>query len=167
MRYPCETSAKRVLEVVVKHLRISNSETEDFVDCVKDAITENRIVKPYNELKDALIFSFDAELNAFSNFSKGWHKERRRRPYFERGTTLIEELEAMMITARPSGGRVFIDNDYAYFFDRDSDRTNLCSLEWPNGRNVVDEIHSYWFEQRRSASRSSFTVAKVFRVGQR
>lgn len=146
----------------MKRLRVSNSETDDFVESVKDAVDENRIVRPYNELKNALVFSFDSELNAFSNFSKGWHKDRLRRPYFERGATLIEKLEAMMTIARPSGGRVFVDHDYAYFFDRDSGRTDLCRLVWPNGRNVVDEIRCYWIGQRRA----TFTLAKVFRAGQ-
>jgi hypothetical protein len=67
-----------------------------------------------------------------------------------------------MITARPSGGRVFVDNEHAYFFDRDSDRADLCRLVWPKGRNLVDEIRRYWIEQRRT----TITLAKVFRVGQ-
>ena len=144
----------------MNHLRVSDSDANDFLDFLKCAVTENRIIRPYNELKDALVFSFDAEWKGFSNFSKGWHKDRRMRPYFTKRLTVVEKLEAMMSPYRQSGGRVFVDNEYAYVFDRQSKRTNLCKLSWPKGRNVVDEIRCYWNAQRRPTLR----LARVLRA---
>jgi hypothetical protein len=144
----------------VESFQISESDTDDFLDLVKCAIAENRIVRPYNELKDALVFSFDAEWNGFSNYSKGWHRDRRKRPYLTKSPTVIEKLEAMMARHRQSGGRIFIDNEYAYFVDRESKRTNVCELSWPTGRNVVDEILCYWNAQRRP----TLTIANAFHL---
>jgi len=82
MRYLCRKRkwSSHVSEVFeVNHLRVSDSDANDFLDFLKCAVAENRIIRPYNELKDALVFSFDAEWKGFSNFSKGWHKDRRMR----------------------------------------------------------------------------------------
>jgi len=133
----------------MKQLRISKLEADDFVNRVKNAIDGNRIVKPYNNLKNALVFSFDTELSVFANYSKGWHKHHRLRPYFENAPTVFEKLEGMMLLYRETGGRVFLDNRYAFFVDRESKRTNLCRLSWPKNRDVVNEIRDYWDAQRR------------------
>ena len=144
----------------MKHLRVSDLDSDDFLDFFKCAVAENRIVKPYNELKDALVFSFDAEWKGFSNFSKGWHKNRRMRPYFTKHPTVVEKLEKMMIPYRQSGGRVFVDNEYAYIVDRQSKRMDLCKLSWPKDRNVVDEVRRYWNAQRQP----TLTIARAFRA---
>jgi hypothetical protein len=132
----------------MKHLRISELDADDFVNCLKNAIDASQIVKPYNTLKNALVFSFDAELSVFANYSKGWHKNRRMRPYFEDAPTVFEKLEGMMLLYRETGGRVFVDNRYAFFVDRESNRTNLCRLLWPRNRDIVNEIRDYWDARR-------------------
>jgi hypothetical protein len=143
-----ESSGDKTSKVIVEQLRISELDADDFVTCVKNAIDENRIVKPYNALRNALVFSFDTELSAFANYSKGWHKNRRMRPYFENVPTVFEKLEGMMLLYRETGGRVFIDNKSAFFVDRESKRTNLCSVSWPRERDIVNEIRDYWDARR-------------------
>ena len=152
-----DSSGNMTSEVIMKQLRISELDADDFVNCVKNAIDENRIVKPYNTPKNALVFSFDTELSVFANYSKGWHKNHRMRPYFENAPIIFEKLEGMMLLYRETGGRVFLDNRYAFFVDRESKRTNLCSLSWPRNRDVVKEIRDYWDARRRP----TFTTRKA------
>ena len=48
-----------------------------------------------------------------------------------------------MLPLREMGGRVFIDDESAYFVEDLSTRTFLCGLSWPKDRDVISEIDGY------------------------
>lgn len=98
-------------------------------------------INPYSRHKNALVFSFDKDLLPFFNYSKGWH---RQKIYFDRPLRIVNEIRGMMRRFRATGGRVFIDNAHVYFVDASHFRTDLCELRWPNRRDVIPELRSYW-----------------------
>ena len=73
-------------------LQINNSDADDFVDCWRKTIGERFFVEPYNPEKGALVFSFDNEMKPFLNYTKGYHRHRERRPYFERIPRIMREI---------------------------------------------------------------------------
>jgi hypothetical protein len=139
-------------------MRLSTVDVDELVHCWQETMASSPIVHPYNARREALVFSFDDELNPFLNYTKGYHHPKRKRPYFETVPRVIREIGKRMVHYRGTGGRVFIDNQKTYYIDERLISTDLCDLRWPKDRDIIAEIRSNWSAPRR---RSSITLAKV------
>lgn len=124
-------------------LNVNATDTDQFVDCWKLMIDSSFVVKPYNEKRGALVFSFDCGMRAFLNNTKGWHKDYKNRPYLSAVPEVFNQIETLLIPYRDTGGRVFIDNERAYFVDESCKRTDLCALSWADERDVVTEVRTH------------------------
>ncbi|MEA2204462.1 MAG: hypothetical protein QOE77_1238 [Blastocatellia bacterium] len=121
-------------------MQIEETDTADFVSCLREAIRNKPYVKPFNGRKNALVFSFDKDMRPFHNYSKGWHLQK---PYFDRTPSVVRQIREVLFTHRTDGGRIFLDNSRVYFVDGSLRRTDLCSIRWPKGRDVVSEIRDF------------------------
>jgi hypothetical protein len=128
------------------------------VNCWQETMARSSILHPYNERREALVLSFDGELNPFLNYTKGYHYPKGRRTYFKTVPKVIREIGKYMVPYRGTGGRVFIDNKKAYYVDESLRPNDLCELSWPEDRDVVAEIRSY---SRASRRRATITLTKV------
>jgi hypothetical protein len=143
-------------------LKIDETDVDNLVECWKETIQRSAYVEPYNEAKEALVFSFDNEMKPFLNYTKGYHSDLKQRPYFGTTPRILREIAALVSPYREMGGRVFMDRQYAYFVDGSLKRTNICELMWPNGRDAINAIHGYW---KASLPRIEITLARSFQVG--
>jgi hypothetical protein len=125
-------------------LKIEETDVDNLVECWKETIQKSVYVEPYNEEKEALVFSFDNEMKPFLNYTKGYHSNLKKRPYFETTPRILLELAALLSRSRETGGRVFMDKQYAYFVHESLERTNICGLMWPKGTDAISQIHDYW-----------------------
>ena len=139
-------------------MRLSTTDVDEFVNCWKQTMADSHVVRPYNERRDALVFSFDDDLNPFLNYTKGYHHPKAKRIYFRTVPKVIRDIGTHMAPSRETGGRVFVDNEKAYYVDERLVSTDLCELSWPEDRNAVAEIRGYWRASRR---RSTLTLTNV------
>ena len=137
---------------------LSTTDVDEFVDCWRETLARSSILHPYNESREALVLSFDGELNPFLNYTKGYHYPKERRTYFKSVPNVIREIGKRMAPYRGRGGRVFISNQKAYYVDESSRSTDLCELSWPEDRDVIAEIRSY---SRASRRRATITLTNV------
>lgn len=121
-------------------------------------MSRSSILRPYNARRDALVLSFDDDLSPFLNYTKGYHHPKGGRTYFNTVPRVIREIGKCMGLYRGSGGRVFIDNQKAYYVDEWLISTDLCELSWPEDRDVITEIRGYWSASRR---RPTMTLTNV------
>jgi hypothetical protein len=121
-------------------LHITKDEAIEFINCWRETIAKSSFVEPYNSYRAALVFSFDGELKAFLNYTKGYHRLRETRPYFARLPGLMNKIRDLMIPYRDLGGRVFIDDNEVYFVDISLPPQHLCEVKWPKDVDVVAEI---------------------------
>jgi hypothetical protein len=71
---------------------LSTTDVDDFVNCWQETMAGSSILRPYNERRQALVLSFDGELNPFLNYTKGYHHPKRRRTYFKSVRNVIREI---------------------------------------------------------------------------
>jgi hypothetical protein len=136
---------------------LSTPAVDEFINCWKETVARSSIIQPYNAHREALVFSFDDELNPFLNHTKGYHYPKEKRIYFKTVPRVIREIGEHLALSRGTGGRVFIDKEKAYYVDESLMPTSLCELCWPHDRDVVAEIKGYWSGLRRRAT----TLTKV------
>ena len=139
-------------------MSLSTTDVDEFVNCWQETMASSSILRPYNDRREALVLSFDGELKPFLNYTKGYHHPKQRRTYFKYVPKVIREIGKQMAPYRGTGGRVFIDNQKAYYVDESLGPTHLCKLTWPKDRNVIAEIRSYSSASRR---RSTITWTNV------
>jgi hypothetical protein len=130
-------------------MRLATTDVDELVHCWRETMASSRIVRPYNTRREALVFSFDENLNPFLNYTKGYHHPKWKRIYFETVPRVIREIGNHMASYRGTGGRVFINNQRAYYVDESLVSTDLCELSWPESRDVIAEIVGYWRTSRR------------------
>jgi hypothetical protein len=133
-------------------MSLSTTDVEEFVNCWQETMDRSSIIRPYNVRREALVLSFDDELNPFLNYTKGYHYPKGKRFYFETVPKVIRDIGKRLGPYRGTGGRVFIDNQRAYYVDELLIRTDLCELSWPENRDVIAEIRGYWSASRRRAT---------------
>ncbi len=119
------------------NIQITLKDTFDFVLSWEDAIGGKCFVHPYNSKRGALVFSFDGGLKPFLNYTKGYHRERAKRPYLATTPGVMAELCKLLRPYRDQGGRVFVDRKKAYFVDETGIKHHLCDLKWPDGIDIV------------------------------
>ncbi|SRR6266516_3879828 len=145
------------------NLLIQREDAYDFLDCWRQAIHRRSYrsrVRPYDETKGALVFSFDIEMKPFLGDHWGWNRPEAR-TYFYQTPTLIETIAQIMLIFpdRDAGGRVFINNKQAYYRDNlSSQERELCELTWPEDIDIVSEVRNSWLELPR---RSVLTLQNV------
>ena len=139
-------------------MRLSTSDVDELVNCWQETMDRSSIVRPYNARREALVLSFDDDLNPFLNYTKGYHHPKAKRIYFKTVPRIIREIGNHMVPYRGTGGRVFIDNQKAYCVDEGLISTDLCELDWPKDRDVIAEIKGYWSASRR---RPTITLTNV------
>ena len=145
------------------NLLIQREDAYDFLDCWRQAIRRRSYrsrVRPYDETKGALVFSFDIEMKPFLGDHWGWNRPEAR-TYFYQTPTLIETIAQIMLIFpdRDAGGRVFINNKQAYYRDNlSSQERELCELTWPEDIDIVSEVRNSWLELPR---RSVLTLQNV------
>jgi hypothetical protein len=107
-------------------------------------------VRPYDLRRNALVFSFDAEMNLFLGNSYGWNR-REQKTYFPRTPAVMDKIGEMMLRfpGRDMGGRVFVDNMRSYYVDLSSRERIISELSWPKNIDVVSEIRKSWLELPR------------------
>jgi hypothetical protein len=129
---------------------LSRTDVDEFVNAWKETIARSSVIRPYNERREALVLSFDDELNPFLNYTKGYHYPKDKRTYFKTVPKVLRQIGKRMAPCRGTGGRVFIDNEKAYYIDESLISTDLCELCWPNDRDAIAEIRGYWRARRRA-----------------
>src|SRR6266567_7048874 len=81
------------------NLLIQREDAYDFLDCWRQAIHRRSYrsrVRPYDETKGALVFSFDIEMKPFLGDHWGWNRPEAR-TYFYQTPTLIETIAQIML----------------------------------------------------------------------
>jgi hypothetical protein len=130
-------------------LLIGSTETDDFLHWCRRTISQRSTrnsIRPYDEVRDALVFSFDVELNLFLGNHYGQNPPTDK-TFFQKTPTIMYEMSQIALAfGRQSGGRVFIDNKRYYFVDRSPRVIKLCDLTWPKGMDVVGEVRKSWLE---------------------
>ena len=121
-------------------LQVEKAEAVEFINCWQKTIADRSFVEPYNFDRGALVFSFDGQLKAFLNYTKGYHRSHTKRPYFEKLPRIMNRIRELVRPYRSLGGRVFIDDKQVYYVDRSKTEHHLCQISWPKGINVVTEV---------------------------
>jgi hypothetical protein len=139
-------------------LRIGIAETVDFINWCHRTLAQRSnkdSIRPYNFRRDALVFSFDVDLNLFLGNSYGWNREEQR-TYFSKRPAIMDRISQITWKfGRENGGRVFLDNTRLFYVDRASQERKLCDLVWPRRTDVVDEVRRFWLALPR---RSYMTI---------
>ncbi|MEK6280572.1 MAG: hypothetical protein AABN95_09495 [Acidobacteriota bacterium] len=118
-------------------MTLSTRDVEEFVECWQETMGRSSILRPYNSRREALVLSFDGELNPFLNYTKGYHYPKEKRIYFKTVPRVIHEIGKTMAPYRGTGGRVFIDNEKAYYVDESLISTDLCEISWPEVETLL------------------------------
>ena len=131
------------------NLHIGRAETDDFLKWCRRTIsqrTSRSSIRPYDPVRDALVFSFDVELKLFLGNHYGQNPPADK-TFFQKTPTIMERMSQIALEfGRKSGGRVFIDNQRYYFVDRSPRVRTLCDLTWPKGIDVVEEVKQSWLK---------------------
>src|SRR5437762_13078141 len=118
-------------------MRLSTRDADEVIQCWKETMSTSPFIRAYNTRREALVLSFDGELKPFLNYTKGYHHPKRRRTYFKYIPKVIREIGKQLAPYRGTGGRVFIDNQKAYYVDESLRSTHLCELTWPTDRTII------------------------------
>lgn len=130
-------------------IRVRAREADEFVAWCEETIfrrSRRTAIRPYDHKRDALVFSFDINLNLFIGNTYGWNHPPQK-TYFTKTPAVMERVRTVTLkNGRINGGRVFLDNRRLFYVDLDSSEQTLCEVRWPSGRDVVSDVRGIWMK---------------------
>jgi hypothetical protein len=125
-------------------IQVTKQMADDLVSLLKKTLDElseeqRKYVHIYDNKKNALVISYDRDWYPFIGYTWGYNHSPT---YLERIPQLLKKIGVIYMQENrvPSGGRVFIDMNCAFYVDDSRKMQFLCTLRWPNGRNIPGEV---------------------------
>lgn len=142
-------------------LRFSGTESDEFFVWCRSTIfgrPYRDLVAPYDDRQDAIVLSFDVNLNPFFGNAWGQNESEQKTPFKNTPLALKRIREEMLaLPTRRMGGRIFITNNRSYYRDYPLPyERKICDLTWPEDLDIVGKVRDAWRELPKS--RSSMTI---------